>query len=144
MVGAGERGVERACEWLKSHGAKRALLLQVSAPFHCSLMKPAAQRLKDRLQSTPLAPPTIAVVNNVDAQVHSDPQAIRDALYRQAFGPVRWVETVLAMRARGVNHIFECGPGKVVAGLVRRIDPSIVTGTVLDPATLTEIRGLLA
>jgi [acyl-carrier-protein] S-malonyltransferase len=142
---AGTRaGVERACEHLKAMGAKRALMLQVSAPFHSSLMEPAARQLQQRLASTPLKPPVIPVVNNIDVRVEQEPQAIRDALYRQAFGAVRWVETVQAIRAMGVTHVYECGPGKVLSGLVKRIDPSLVSATLLDPATLTEIRGLLS
>ena len=144
VIAGTKAGVDKACEALKAKGAKRALLLSVSAPFHSSLMRPAAERLKERLMATDFLPPRIAVVNNVDVAVQSEPSAIRDALYRQAFGPVRWVETVQAIRARGVTHIFECGPGKVLAGMVKRIDGEAVSGTVLDPASLTEVQGLLA
>ena len=141
---AGTRaGVEKACEALKAKGAKRALPLPVSAPFHSSLMRPAAERLKDRLATTAFAPPRIPVVNNIDVKIETDPGAIRDALYRQAFGPVRWVETVQAIRARGLTYIFECGPGKVLAGMVRRIDGEAVSGTVFDPASLADVKGLL-
>jgi [acyl-carrier-protein] S-malonyltransferase len=107
-------------------------------------MKPAAERLKEKLAATAFAVPQIPVVNNIDVAVQGDPAAIRDALYRQAFGPVRWVEIVRAIRARGVTHIFECGPGKVLAGMVKRIDAEAVTGTVFDPASLTEVQGMLA
>ncbi|HJW11492.1 MAG TPA: ACP S-malonyltransferase [Albitalea sp.] len=144
VIAGTKAGVEKACEALKAKGAKRALPLPVSAPFHSSLMKPAAERLKDKLASTTFAAPRIPVVNNIDVAVVSDPAAIRDALYRQAFGPVRWVETVRAIRARGVSHIFECGPGKVLAGTVRRIDAEAVAGALFDPATLAEVKGLLA
>jgi [acyl-carrier-protein] S-malonyltransferase len=141
---AGTRaGVDKACEVLKAAGAKRALPLAVSAPFHCALMKPAADELRARLAGVALTAPRIAVVNNIDARVETDPAAIRDALYRQAFGAVRWVEVVQALRARGLAHVYECGPGKVLAGLVKRVDPQIVSLTVLDPATLAEGRGLL-
>ena len=141
---AGTRiGVEKACSALKAQGAKRALALPVSAPFHSSLMRPAAERLKSRLAETPLVPPSIAVVNNVDVAVESDPAAIRDALYRQAFGPVRWVEVVQTIRARGVVRIFECGPGKVLSGMVKRIEPEALSGGIFDPASLAEIRALL-
>jgi [acyl-carrier-protein] S-malonyltransferase len=144
VIAGTKAGVEKACEALKANGAKRTLPLPVSAPFHSSLMKPAADRLRERLAATPFEGPRIAVVNNVDVAVESDPAAIRDALYRQAFNPVRWVETVQAIRARGVSHIFECGPGKVLAGMVKRIEPDAVSATVLDPVSLAEARGLLA
>ena len=144
VIAGTKAGVEKACEALKAQGAKRALPLPVSAPFHSSLMKPAAERLKDRLAATSFAAPQIAVVNNVDVAVQTDPAAIRDALYRQAFGAVRWVEVVQAIRARGVAHIIECGPGKVLAGMVKRIDGEAVTGTVLDPTSLADVKGLLA
>jgi [acyl-carrier-protein] S-malonyltransferase len=142
---AGSRlGVERAVELLKARGAKRTVLLAVSAPFHSSLMKPAAEALRERLADVVLAAPQIAVVNNIDAAVETEPAAIRDALYRQAYGPVRWVEVVRAIRARGIRHIAECGPGKVLAGMLRRIDPEIVGAAVVDPATLAETKALFA
>jgi len=144
VIAGSKAGVEQACVALKAKGAKRALMLPVSAPFHSSLMKPAAERLKVRLAATPFAAPSIAVVNNVDVLCETDPQRIRDALYRQAFAPVRWVEVVQAMRAQGMVHIFECGPGRALAGMVRRIDGEAVTTTVLDPESLAEARGLLA
>ena len=144
VIAGTKAGVERACEVLKARGAKRALPLPVSAPFHSSLMKPAAERLRERLVDTPLVAPGIPVVNNVDVAVRDDPAAIRDALYRQAFAPVRWVETVPALRARGLARIIECGPGKVLSGMVKRIDPEAVVGTVHDSASLAETRALLA
>lgn len=144
VIAGSKAGVEQAIVALKAAGAKRALLLPVSAPFHSSLMKPAADRLKARLMGTHVAAPSIKVVNNVDVRDETDPQLIRDALYRQAFAPVRWVEVVQSIRAQGISHIFECGPGKALAGMVRRIDAEAVTGTVLDPETLAEVRGLLA
>jgi [acyl-carrier-protein] S-malonyltransferase len=107
-------------------------------------MKPAAERLKVRLATTPFATPKIAVVNNVDVQCETEPERIRDALYRQAFAPVRWVEVVQASRARGLTHIFECGPGRALAGMVKRIDADAVTANVLDMESLAEARGLLA
>jgi [acyl-carrier-protein] S-malonyltransferase len=137
-------GVDKACELLKAVGAKRALPLAVSAPFHSSLMKPAAERLREKLAGVSLVVPRIPVVNNIDAAVQADPQALRDALYRQAFGPVRWVEVVQALRARGLTHVLECGPGKVLSGLVKRVDADAVSMTVFDPATLAEARELLA
>ncbi|MEO8123641.1 MAG: ACP S-malonyltransferase [Burkholderiales bacterium] len=144
VIAGSKAGVEQAIVALKAAGAKRALLLPVSAPFHSSLMKPAADRLKARLMETHVAAPSIKVVNNVDVRVESEPQLIRDALYRQAFGPVRWVEVVQSMREQGITHIFECGPGKALAGMIRRIDAEAVTGTVLDPETLAEVRRLRA
>jgi len=144
VIAGSKAGVDRGCEILKAKGAKRALLLQVSAPFHSSLMKPAAERLRERLASVAIATPRFAVVNNVDVAVVTEPGAIRDALYRQAFGAVRWVEVVQALRARGHTHLIECGPGKVLAGMVKRIDAEAVTMTLFDPATLAEARGLLA
>ncbi len=144
VIAGTKAAVEKACELLKAAGAKRALPLPVSAPFHSSLMKPAAERLKEKLAATVFAVPTIAVLNNIDVAAASEPDAIRDALYRQAFGPVRWVESVQALKARGLTHIIECGPGKVLSGMVKRIDADIVTGCVLDPASLAEVKALLA
>ena len=144
VIAGSRAGVEAACGWLKAHGAKRALMLQVSAPFHSSLMRPAADRLAEKLQATPLSPPQIPLVNNIDVQIRDDVPGIRDALYRQAFGPVRWVETVQAIAARGVTHVIECGPGKVLAGLVKRIDASLVCATLQDPTSLRDVRGMLA
>ncbi len=143
VIAGSKAGVALACEALKAAGAKRALMLAVSAPFHSSLMKPAADRLQRRLSETTIATPKMPVVDNVDVKVETDPDAIRDALYRQAFGPVRWVETISAIKARGITHIFECGPGKVLAGLTRRIDPELVASAVFDPATITSTRALL-
>ena len=144
VIAGTKAGVEKACEVLKAKGAKRALPLPVSAPFHSSLMKPAAERLNERLASVVFTAPQIPVVNNIDVAVHSDVDAIRDALYRQAFGPVRWVETVQAIRARGATHVVECGPGKVLAGMVKRIDGEAISGALFDPASLSEVQGMLA
>jgi [acyl-carrier-protein] S-malonyltransferase len=144
VIAGTKAGVEQACSALKAAGAKRALPLPVSAPFHSSLMKPAADRLQERLASTRFEPPRIALVNNVDVAVQSDPDAIRDSLYRQAFSPVRWVESVQAIRARDVAILIECGPGKVLAGTVKRIDPDAVAGFVFDPASLADAKALLA
>lgn len=143
VIAGSKAGVDKACEVLKANGAKRALPLPVSAPFHSSLMKPAAERLRERLAATPFAAPRIPVINNIEVQVESDPQRIRGALYEQAFGPVRWVECVRAMKARGVTHVVECGPGKVLAGLVKRIDPELAGAAMFDPATLADVKGLL-
>ena len=144
VIAGSKAGVDRACEQLKAQGAKRALLLAVSAPFHSSLMKPAADALAERLKSVAVLAPRIAVINNIDVAVQTDPDAIRDALVRQAFGPVRWVEVTLALRARGLTHILECGPGKVLAGLVKRVDAEIQSTTVLDPTSLAAAKEMLA
>jgi [acyl-carrier-protein] S-malonyltransferase len=144
VIAGSKAGVEKGCELLKAQGAKRALPLPVSAPFHSSLMKPAAERLRDKLASVAIAAPRFPVINNIDVASPSDPAAIRDALYRQAFGPVRWVEVVQALRARGLPVLIECGPGKVLAGMVKRIEADARTATIFDPATLAEARGLLA
>ncbi len=142
---AGQRvPVEQAMEAMKAAGAKRALALPVSAPFHSSLMKPAAEALRDRLQSVALRQPRIDVVNNIDGASPTDAGSIRDALYRQAFGPVRWVEAVQALRARGCTTVLECGPGKVLAGMVKRIDADMQSACVFDPASLTQAREMLA
>jgi len=144
VIAGSKAGVDKACELLKAAGAKRALLLPVSAPFHSSLMKPAALRLQAALEQVTLNAPQIPVVNNIDVATPSDAAAIRDALVRQAAGPVRWVEVVQVLRARGVTHVIECGPGKVLAGMAKRIDGELVTGSIYDPATLAEVKGLLA
>lgn len=144
VIAGTKAGVDKACEVLKAAGAKRALPLPVSAPFHSSLMKPAAEKLREALAGVVLAAPQIPVLNNVDVAVQQDADAIRDALYRQAFGPVRWVECVQALKARGITHLVECGPGKVLAGLTKRIDPDLVGGSLFDMATLAETRELLA
>jgi [acyl-carrier-protein] S-malonyltransferase len=143
VIAGSKAGVDKACELLKAKGAKRALLLPVSAPFHSSLMKPAAERLKSRLAEVNIGVPSIPVISNVDVTAQTEPAAIRDALYRQAFGAVRWVETIQAMRARGVTHIVECGPGKVLAGMVKRIDAEALGVALFDPASLADVKGML-
>ena len=144
VIAGSKAAVDKACERLKAAGAKRTLPLPVSAPFHCALMKPAADELKARLESVAFAAPAIPVLNNIDVASPSEPAAIRYALYRQAFGPVRWVELTLALKSRGLGHIIECGPGKVLAGLVKRIDGELQTTTILDPASLKAAQELLA
>ena len=144
VISGSQAGVAKACEMLKAAGAKRTLLLAVSAPFHCALMQPAAEALRTRLVDVALQAPRIPVVNNIDVAAPSAPDAIRDALYRQASGPVRWVEVVQALKARGATHIIECGPGKVLAGMVKRIDADLQSGAIVDPASLQETKGLLA
>ena len=144
VIAGSKAAVDKACEVLKAHGAKRALPLPVSAPFHSSLMKPAAERLKEKLAQTPLAAPRIDVVNNIDVLVQTSADAIRDALYRQAFGPVRWVECVAAIKARGIQTLVECGPGKVLAGMTKRIDADLTGLALFDPASLADVQAALA
>jgi [acyl-carrier-protein] S-malonyltransferase len=136
VIAGHKAAVERAAAAAKARGAKRALLLPVSAPFHSSLLKPAAQRLEARMREVAFSAPLIGVVNNVDVAMTGDPAAIRDALARQACSPVRWVETIRAFAAQGVTHVVECGPGKVLAGLTRRIDGNLQSHTVTDAASL--------
>lgn len=143
VIAGSKAGVEKACEALKAAGAKRALPLPVSAPFHSSLMKPAAERLREKLATVVFAAPQIPLVNNIDVAVQTDADKIREALYRQAFGPVRWVECVQAIKARGVTTLVECGPGKVLAGMTKRIDAELTGVPLFDPASLAEVKGLL-
>ncbi|WP_407280194.1 ACP S-malonyltransferase [Aromatoleum evansii] len=139
IVIAGAKGaVERAIEAAKARGAKRAMLLPVSAPFHCALMKPAAERLAERLASVTISKPAIDVINNVDVAVYDDPARIRDALVRQAFSPVRWIELVQDMARRGMGHVLECGPGKVLAGMTKRIAGEVQGGSIHDAASLEQ------
>jgi len=144
VIAGSKAAVDKACEALKANGAKRALPLPVSAPFHSSLMKPAADALRERLADVAFAAPRIPVLNNIDVQAETDPARIRDALVRQAAGPVRWVETVQGLQARGARAIIECGPGKVLAGMAKRIAPELASGSIYDPASLASARQQLA
>lgn len=144
VIAGSKAAVEAASLAVKEAGAKRALPLPVSAPFHSSLMKPAAEKLKLALAELQLAAPQIPVLNNIDVALPSDADAIRDALYRQAFGPVRWVECVQRLRALGATHLVECGPGKVLTGMTKRIDPELVGVALYDPATLQETKEAIA
>jgi [acyl-carrier-protein] S-malonyltransferase len=144
VIAGSKAAVDKACEVLKANGAKRALPLAVSAPFHSSLMKPAAEKLKERLESIQFASPQMVLINNIDVAVEMDADRVRDALYRQAFGPVRWVECVQALKARGLTTLVECGPGKVLAGMVKRIDAEMAGVALYDPASLNEVKGILA
>lgn len=144
VIAGTKAAVEAACEQLKQAGAKRALVLPVSAPFHSSLMKPAAEKLKGRLAEVAVQMPAMPLINNVDVAEAASPDAIRDALYRQACSPVRWVEAIQALKARGVTHVVECGPGKALSGMVKRIDAELVSANVADPASLHATRELLA
>jgi [acyl-carrier-protein] S-malonyltransferase len=130
--------VARACESAKRLGAKRALQLPVSAPFHSSLLAPAAARLRERLGGEPMRAPRIPVVNNIDVAIETEPDRIRDALARQAAGPVRWAEIVRSMAGAGVTHVVECGPGRVLAGLTKRIAPTVESMSLTDPASIEE------
>jgi [acyl-carrier-protein] S-malonyltransferase len=143
VIAGSKAAVDKACEVLKAQGAKRALPLPVSAPFHSTLMRPAAEALRGRLASLSLAAPQIPVLNNIDVAVETEAERIRDALVRQAAGPVRWVESVQALKARGMEAIVECGPGKVLAGMAKRIAPELAVASVYDPATLAETQQLL-
>ncbi|HWL28562.1 MAG TPA: ACP S-malonyltransferase [Burkholderiaceae bacterium] len=136
VIAGHKEAVDRACEIAKAEGAKRALALPVSAPFHSSLLQPAAVALARALAGISLATPQVSVLNNVDVASPSDAESIKDALVRQAWHPVRWVETILAMKSQGITHIVECGPGKVLTGLVKRIDRDLVGLSVSDPASL--------
>ena len=138
VIAGAKAAVERAVEAAKARGAKRAVPLPVSAPFHCALMKPAAERLAERLAGVNIQVPQIDVLNNVDVAVYAEPQQIRDALVRQAFSPVRWIESVQAMAGRGMTHVIECGPGKVLAGMTRRIVKELEGGSAHDAASLEQ------
>jgi [acyl-carrier-protein] S-malonyltransferase len=144
VVIAGHKGaVERACDVAKTKGAKRALPLPVSAPFHSSLLKPASDRLRDYMEGLVFAAPQIPVINNVDVAVVQNVGDIKDALVRQAANPVRWVETIQKMAADGVTHVVECGPGKVLAGLTKRINGELIGEAVFDQASLEKVLELL-
>lgn len=143
VIAGSKAAVDKACELVKSLGAKRALPLPVSAPFHSSLMKPAAEKLREKLASIDFLSPQISVVNNIDVAMEVESDRIRNALYRQAFGAVRWVECVRALKALNVATVVECGPGKVLAGLVKRIDPELQGMALWDPASLTDVKSVL-
>jgi [acyl-carrier-protein] S-malonyltransferase len=131
--------IDRACELAKSKGAKRAMKLAVSAPFHSSLLAPASDRLRDYLAGITFSSPQIAVINNVDVAVVNDPAGIKDALVRQAAGPVRWVETMQKMAAEGVTQVIESAPSKVLIGMAKRIDPVLVGDALSDQAALERL-----
>lgn len=142
IVIAGNRSaVERGCALAKAKGAKRALPLPVSVPSHCALMRPAAERLRSALAEIAIVPPEVPVLHNADVASHGDVDAIRDVLARQLFSPVRWVETVRSIAGQGVELIVECGPGKVLAGLNKRIVDSVVTTALSDAAALDDLIG---
>jgi [acyl-carrier-protein] S-malonyltransferase len=143
VIAGHKEAVERACQAAKDKGAKRALPLPVSAPFHSSLLKPASDRLREYMAGVKFSAPQIPVINNVDVAIVTDPASIKDALVRQAASPVRWVETVQKMAASGITHVVECGPGKVLAGLTKRIDGNLLGEAVFDQASLEKVMELL-
>ncbi|HJV72900.1 MAG TPA: ACP S-malonyltransferase [Noviherbaspirillum sp.] len=144
VVIAGHKGaVERACELAKAKGAKRALPLPVSAPFHSSLLRPASERLRGYMEKLVFSPPQIPLINNVDVAIAQNIEDIKDALVRQAANPVRWVETVQRMAAEGVTHVVECGPGKVLTGLTKRINSDLAGEALVDQASLDKVLELL-
>jgi [acyl-carrier-protein] S-malonyltransferase len=138
VIAGHKAAVERACAAARQLGAKRALLLPVSAPFHSSLLQPAAERLRAYLAKVEIRAPVIPLINNVDVAIETDPSRIADALARQAAGPVRWVEIVRLLASQGVTHVIECGPGRVLAGLTRRIAPELESLAIFDPESLKE------
>ena len=138
VIAGHKSAVARAMEACKARGAKRALPLPVSAPFHSSLMRPAAEKLRAYLEGVGMVEPEIDLVNNVDVAVRRQPGEIKDALVRQAASPVRWVETILKMKAMGVTHVIECGPGKVLAGMTKRIDGELHSHALADKASLEQ------
>jgi [acyl-carrier-protein] S-malonyltransferase len=138
VIAGATEAVSKACELLKAAGAKRALPLPVSAPFHSSLLQPASEKLKAYLESIEFHPPCIPVINNVDVTVLDNPDLIKDALVRQAAKPVRWQETIRAMADRGVTRVVECGPGKVLAGLTKRIDDRLQGMAIIDDSSLMD------
>jgi len=139
VIAGASDAVTKACELLKAAGAKRALPLPVSAPFHSSLLQPASEKLKSYLVNIEFKAPTIPVINNVDVEILNDPAAIKDALVRQAAKPVRWQETIHAMASQGITQVVECGPGKVLAGLTKRINDQLTGVPVFDEASLNEV-----
>ncbi len=143
VIAGHKAAIERACEMAKAKGAKRALVLPVSAPFHSSLLKPASDRLREYLAGVAFSTPQIPLINNVDVAIVSDVDGIKDALVRQAANPVRWVESVQKMAAEGVTDVVECGPGKVLAGLTKRINGELTGHAIVDQASLDAVLELL-
>jgi len=139
VIAGSKAAVERACELAKAKGAKRALPLPVSAPFHSSLLKPASDQLREYLANVSFSAPAIALINNVDVAIVTDPALIKDALVRQAASPVRWVETVNAIAASGITQLIECGPGKVLAGLTKRINGDLLGDAIYDQETMEKV-----
>lgn len=138
VIAGNKAAVERGVSLARAKGARRGVILPVSAPFHSSLLKPAGERLADYLKQVNLSAPRFGVVNNVDVKVESEPQRIKDALARQASSPVRWVEVIRHIAAGGVGHMGECGPGRVLSSLARRIDGSLEAYSISDPDSLEQ------
>lgn len=144
LVIAGHKdAIARACEIAKAKGAKRALPLPVSAPFHSSLLKPASDKLRDYMANLTFSAPKIPLINNVDVEIVNDPERIKDALVRQAAGPVRWVETINRMAGMGITQVIECGPGRVLAGLSKRINDAVTGEAIFDQASLDKVMEIL-
>ncbi len=143
VIAGTKAAVERACELAKAKGAKRALVLPVSAPFHSSLLKPASDKLREYLAGVSFSAPSIPLINNVDVAIVMDPMSIKDALVRQAASPVRWVETIKEMQASGITHVIECGPGKVLSGLTKRIHGDLLGDAIFDAASLEKVLEIL-
>ncbi len=139
VIAGHKTALERACKLAKAKGAKRALPLPVSAPFHSSLLKPASDRLAEYMKGVDFSVPKIPLINNVDVAIQNDPNAIKDALVRQVANSVRWVETIQKMASLGVTHIVDCGPGKVLAGMIKRIDSSINGLAIVDQTSLDAV-----
>ena len=144
VIAGNKAAVERGCALAKEKGAKRALPLPVSVPSHCALMRPAAEKLRIAMRDIAIQAPAIPVIHNADVATHATPDAIREALASQLFSPVRWVESMRLMAARGVTRIAECGPGKVLAGLNKRILDDLPTVALVDSAALLEMRNATA
>jgi [acyl-carrier-protein] S-malonyltransferase len=143
VIAGSKAAVDRACELAKARGAKRALILPVSAPFHSSLLKPASDRLRVYLEPLHFSTGLVPVINNVDVAIVSDSIGHKDALVRQAASPVRWVETIQHMALAGMSHVIECGPGKVLSGLTKRIDSTLISDAIVDTASLERVLVLL-
>lgn len=143
VIAGHKAAVDRGCALAKEKGAKRALPLPVSVPSHCALMQPAAEKLRAAMESVEIKTPAVPVIHNADVAAHSDPDAIRDALARQLYSPVRWVESMQYLAAQGVTRIAECGPGKVLAGLNKRILEAVPTVALADTAAIAAFKETL-
>ena len=140
VISGSRAAVERAIEAAKSRGAKRAMMLPMSVPAHSTLMRPAAERLRERIAAISVAAPKVPVIQNIDVASFNDPAAIKDALVRQLYGPVRWIETIKALADAGMKHVIECGPGRVLVGLNKRIDDRIQAASIHDQASLDTVK----
>jgi len=143
VIGGHKEAVHRGAELAKARGAKRSVMLPMSVPVHCSLMRPAAEKLAAYLSDVPLTVPAVPVIQNADVRSHAEPAAIKEALCRQLYSPVRWVQTVHYLASQGVTHLVECGPGKVLGGLNKRIAHELVNYTLADAASISQVAGAL-